>query len=520
MKIFDALRGKQPENVLPEYFGVDGNQYAFTTLGGSSPSTADGSFMSMVERVHRESSPVSAAVLTRSLLVSQMSFAWGNDRPGPANDLTVSAALDVVQNPGGQTRQNFLMRLEQDVSYGGNAYVVRRKNDKVTRRLDPSRCFLMFSSDSDPLWDAAADAYTVPYDATVRSLVYDASPANRNATREDLEAFFPGEFAHWAPEPDPLHWWRGASWMASLVDDVAIDGQIKDHTKKYFRNAATPNLVMLMEPTKTAAEIQAFADVFNAQFAGVENAGKNWFLGGGTDVKAVGSDMSKLGLKDLQGATETRVAMRSRVPAVILGAREGLSGSSLNTGNYGAARRLLSDGWFAPHVDGLCAALQSLIPPDRVPAGKRLTYDRGAVLFLQEDRSDEAEISQQIASAIRVLVDAGYDPEAAVATLAPQWAGRLSHTGNVSVQLQPAGTVPADNAAPVTNSGRITGTVVGRLSRAESVADIDTDVLTAGLPDDVATAIAECVTIAAMNGDSLDVLRPKLADIVAEMKGE
>ena len=61
-----------------------------------------------------------------------------------------------------------------------------------------------------------------------------------------------------------------------------------------------------------------------------------------------------------KGGFETRVAARSRVPAAVLGIREGMQGSALNAGNYGATRRMWADGWFSPTVDGLCEAFERI----------------------------------------------------------------------------------------------------------------------------------------------------------------
>jgi hypothetical protein len=369
-----------------------------------------------------------------------------------------------------------LFRVGLDDSYAGNAYLVRRRGTRRTFRLDPERVTFAFGSDSDPTF-TAADDMILPYDATVIALAYNSASNISTPTLNDIEIFHPGEFIHWFSEPDPLNWWRGASWITSLVADVALDGQIADHREKYFENAATPNMIMLMDPSKTPEAISDYARVFNEKFSGTENAYKNWFLGGGTDVKVVGSELDKLGLKDIQGGLETRIAMRSRVPAVILGAREGLSGSSLNTGNYSAARRLFADGWFAPTVASLCESCESMIPP---PPGKRLAHDPAAILFLQEDRKDEAEINNTKVTAISALVTQGFVPKTAVATIAPEWSNVLTHSGKLSVQLQESVALAKDAR-----------TFMGRLGRVRD-GDMVGEEIYEGL-DDATVAIARSV---------------------------
>jgi len=156
-------------------------------------------------------------------------------------------------------------------------------------------------------------------------------------------------------------------------------------------------------------------------------------------VKVVGSQLAQLELKDSQGGHESRIATRSRVPAVILGIREGLEGSSLNTGNYGAARRVWSDGWFSATADSLSETLTPLVD---TPSDAELVHDPTRVMFLQEDRKDEADIQKANADTINTLVSAGFAPESARDAVRSGDLSKLSHTGLVSVQLQTPGANP------------------------------------------------------------------------------
>jgi hypothetical protein len=271
----------------------------------------------------------------------------------------------------------------------------------------------------------------VPYDARVIAMLYRPSPGS-----DTYNVFRPGEFMIHSPEPDPINFWRGISWVTSVWREIAADGQATDHQSKFFENAATPNLVYLMDPSKTPAETQEYAEIVNKVHAGSQNAYKNMFLGGGTDVKVVGSSLDSLNLKDLTGGFETRVALRARVPGVLLGIREGYSGSSLNAGNYNSARRQFADGWLAPAAESLCASLEHIVP---TPDDSELHYDRSQILFLQEDAADAADIVSTQTSAMRTLVDGGFDPDSVVEAISNGDLSKLVHTGKLSVQLQPPG---------------------------------------------------------------------------------
>ena len=64
---------------------------------------------------------------------------------------------------------------------------------------------------------------------------------------------------------------------------------------------------------------------------------------------------------------------------------------------------------------------------------------RRDVAFLQEDVADQADINSRKATAIRKLVDAGFDPATVVEAIDTNDLALLEHTGRLSVQLQDQG---------------------------------------------------------------------------------
>lgn len=450
MRILDAIRAQpsgrpQTEERFTTLSGLaqfmyDGSNY-IVGPSGSSPADVDKNFTGYIQQIHERHGVVAAAVTTRGLLLSQVRFRFRDD----SGALTKTRELSQLNYPGSRSRSSLLSLLEIDASYSGTGVVVKR-ND-VLYRLAPDKVSFVLGSNSEPSW--SGDALIAPFDTVTVGILYNAGK-NRNG--EDLiESFFPGEFAVWAPEPDPLHPWRGTSWVSSVVRETLLDGQVTDHMGKYFEKATVPGLVFIMDPSKSPGETSEYAKVVNENFSGAGNRFKNMFLGGGTDVKVVGSSIKDLGLNEITGVFENRVAVRSRIPASVLGTKEALSGSSLNAGNYGAARRLLADGWFTPTVDSLCESLEPLV---FVPDGQELSFDPGRVLFLQEDQKDAADILSTNSIAARQLVDGGFDPASVIEAVTTGDLSKLTHTGNVSVQLQPPGTGDATTEITATEADR------------------------------------------------------------------
>jgi phage portal protein BeeE len=223
------------------------------------------------------------------------------------------------------------------------------------------------------------------------------------------------------------------SRLSPLIYEVMGDKAATAHKLKFYENAATANLMVKSE-FKDAAAFEKFVDTIESKHKGVSNAYRTMYLMSGMDAKVLGADMVQMDFKAVQGATETRIAAAFGVPPVIAGFSEGLQGSSLNTGNYSAARRRFSDLTIRPLWRNFCGSLESIVPP---PSGAQLWYDDRDIAFLREDAKDRAEIAQTQAATIRQLVDAGYLPESVVKAVLAEDYSLLKHSGLFSVQLQP-----------------------------------------------------------------------------------
>ena len=406
-------------------FDFDGVRYPLfgsSRLEGSGQVSVGENFEQLVAGIHDSHGVVASCVFTRALLLSELVFKWSDNADG---NLFGSAELGVLERPAASTKQQLLIQAEHHVSYSGNAFFHRRSDG--VRLLRPDWVQIVMASRLSP--EAAGTAT----DVVVAGYLYWPGGPHSGSAAEVLE---PGSVAHWAPEPDPLSPFRGQSWVTSVLREIALERQTGDHMDKFFENAATPNVVYAMKDSVRADQLRELIELFKSEYGGSGNAWESIIIGGGADVKVVGSTPDNLGLKDLRGVAETRIAMRSRVHPVVLGASEGMQGSAFAAGNYSQIRRLLADAWFTPTANGLCSSLETFLVR---PKNGSLSFDPDRVMFLQEDRRDAAEIMKANIGAVRQGVDAGFDADAVVAAVA---AGRLdlllgSHSGLTSVQLMP-----------------------------------------------------------------------------------
>jgi hypothetical protein len=178
-------------------------------------------------------------------------------------------------------------------------------------------------------------------------------------------------------------------------------------------------------------------EMLEERHSGLANAYRTLYLTTGADAKVIGSNLAELDMRNTQGGGETRISMLSRVPAPVLGIAAGLEGSSLNSGNFGQARRLFADTWVFPTMQDLAAALSPVID---VPSRAELWFDTIDMPLLREDAKDAAEINSWKATTISTLVAAGYTPESVIAAVESGDFRILKHTGLYSVQLQAPGT--------------------------------------------------------------------------------
>lgn len=421
-------------------FGFGGNVYTFMpqqTLTGHTDEIGR-DFAGLVAGAYQSDGIVFACELTRLSLFAQARFQYqrmSNGRPG---DLWGNADLAILETPWpGGTTGDLLTRMLQDADFGGNAFTVRTGKQLV--RLRPDWVTIVYGSKrEDPkVWDP---------DAEIIGYVY--QPGGPAAGREPI-VYFPEQVAHFAPTPDPLRRDTGMSWLHPILTEVMGDQSATRHKLKFFDNGATVNLAIALDPEVTFEVFEKFEAKFNESHEGLENAYKTLFLGGGAKPVPVGANMQQIDFKAVQGLGETRIAAAAGVHPVIVGLSEGLQGSSLNAGNFAAARRIVADRtlW---HLWGNAAG--SLARIMNVPSDSRLWIDHRDIPFLREDATDQAKIQSIQAQSIKALVDAGFDAGSVITAITAGDLTKLSHTGLFSVQLQPPN--PDGTSSIEANAGR------------------------------------------------------------------
>ncbi len=369
---------------------------------------------------------VFAVAAIRTQLFSEARFQFQQLRNGKPGDLFGTSDLQILEEPWpGHTTRDLLTQVEMDVVTQGQSYWV--KNDGYLLRLEGSKVYIVTES----VYEAALTGNQVG--ERLSYYVYKPDNDARHWT-----TFLPEEVCHYMPYPNPQNRFIGQSWLSPCLPDIVTDEAITAHKQSTIQNGANLSTVISMSADVSPEEAQQFIEIFRRQHEGPQNSAKTLFVGGGSDVQTVGQTFENLMLQATQGSGEVRIAAAAGVPPTIVGFSEGLKGSTLNAGNYGEARRRLSDVTMRPLWGSFAGAMASLI---NVPSGARLWYDDRHIAFMREDQADAAQILDNTASALLKLIQMGFEPDAAVDAITAGDLSRLGghHTGLYSVQLQPPG---------------------------------------------------------------------------------
>lgn len=397
------------------------------TMPGTPSETIDGGFAGLYQGAMRTNSIVSACLLTRQLHFQQARFKFRQRLPnGLPGNIFGTGELQILEEPWpkGSTSE-LLARMIQDTDLAGNFYAVRQ-GDRLVRLRPDWVNIVIGSNERNPDWEAG--------DPDTTLIGYQFNPGGLWSGRP-ASFYPPGQVAHWRPLPDPLAYYKGVSLLGAAVAEIQADQAMSQHRMKLMEQGATVNHVATI-PATTVEAFEKWVEKLEQGHAGIANAYRTVYLGAGADMKAIGSDMQQLDFANVQAGGEARIAAALRVPAVILGIREGLAGSALNSGNYAATRRNFGDGVLRPLWESACAALAPVV---NVPGSSELWYNDRDIPFLQEDLADRAKIQQSQSVTAQNLINSGFEPDAVIAAIAADDITLLknNHTGLTSVQLQP-----------------------------------------------------------------------------------
>ncbi len=412
------------------FFSFNGLQYPFMTAGtttGGNRESITHSFTAYVQMAYRANGPVFACMVFRAAIFSQAHFQFQRYQNGKPTELFGTQELNILETPwSGGTTADLLARAMQDNDLAGNFFCVRR--NKELRRLRPD--WVTIVAGTNDVYDTEASLDDL--DTQLAGYLY--HPGGPNGGQKPI-SLLPEEVCHFAPNPDPLFRFRGMSWVEPIVREIMGDSAATSHKLAFFDNAATPQMLISLDPATTKASFDAYKEEMKKGHEGLANAYKTLLLVGAT-ATPLGLSFRQMDFKVTQGAGESRIASAAQIPPILVGFSEGLASGTYS--NYAQAVRRFGDGTMRPLWDNFAGSMQRVIA---VPPGADLMVDTRNIAFLRADQQDEATIRSTDAATIASLVNAGFKPDEVITAVMGGDLATLKgqHTGWFSVQLQRPG---------------------------------------------------------------------------------
>ena len=389
-------------------------------------------FVSYAAYGYSSNAAVFSCELARIQLLAQAEFKFQDTR---TRRLFGAPSLRLLERPWvSGTTADLIARMEQFAALAGNAYVHLNDNDTLSV-LRPDWVDILHAEFADENGYARREILGYLYSEGGYGV---SDPVFLEADR----------VAHWSPIPDPLHPWRGMSWLTPVLREINADVTMTQHRQTFFDQAGTPNLILKYGQRLTPQQLTSIRDRWRARFAGPTSAGSTVVLDEGADLTVVGSTFESMRFTDLQSAGEARIAAAAGVPSIVAGLQAGLDAATYS--NYAMAMKAFGNGTAAYLWRSLCAALEKLVD---VPGGARLWWDTTNIPALREDERDRAANMQTLAAAASTLLTAGYKPESIIGALTSGDLTLLEHSGRVSVQLYEPGEGPDDPSGGGTPPG-------------------------------------------------------------------
>jgi len=412
-----------------DMFSLDGFGMLRTTMQPNREADFGGAFEELVRGAYGANGIVYACIAARVFLFSQARFQWQQMRNGQAGPTFGTPELAVLDRPEpGRITADLLSEAVLDADLAGHYFGLRQAKDRMVR-LRPDWTTMIVGS-------PGSDASRWHPGSRILGFVYE--PGGPGGT-DDPITYLPSEIVHFAPMRDPLSRYSGFSWLIPIIREMQGDTAATAHKLAYFRNAATPNLSVKLPSSMTIEKAREWVALFEQEHRGITNAYRSMFFGGGAEAEVIGSNFQQMDFRGLQSGFETRIASASGMHPVIVPFSEGLTGSSLNAGNFQQAARLVADKTLHPLWQKMCGAVENVLT--RPNGAARLWYDDD-IPFLRTDVKDQADITQKYEQAITSYVIQGFTADSAVDAVVSADPTRLQHTGLLSVQLQPPTTTP------------------------------------------------------------------------------
>jgi HK97 family phage portal protein len=290
------------------------------------------------------------------------------------------------------------------LNYGGDGYIAKARDSIIPGKGEVKELH----------WIPAR--FVTPEGASgtmVDEYVYRPGPGTKR--------YLPTEIIRFREIIDTEDMRRGRARLFPAAREIAVDNSAGNYQGGMFRNGGVPQTIL--SPKEEAVpfspgeegerEKARLKQRYKEETTG-DNAGSPLVVEFPLDVRQLAFDPKSMDLSAARNTPEERVCAVTGIAPIVLHLGAGLEAATYS--NYDQAVQSTMDFGVIPILRFLEEELTRQLLPDfypgrKVPPDVRVEFDLSRLPSLQDDRGDEAERLDRLATAAARLIAAGYDPE-------------------------------------------------------------------------------------------------------------
>lgn len=242
-----------------------------------------------------------ACINARAENICKAKFYLYEDIPGRHDkEILKHPFLDLINKPNirNQTFRELIYRIAVSLDLYGNSYLfIQRGEDKKPKGL----YFLPTKNVRIKLNNNMTE---------INGYIYNASGKEINYSKDDIIHFL---------IPDPENNFTGKATIEGFNLTLEIDYLQNLYQRNFYRNDASPGMIIEVEREMMEAEFERFKEKFRALYEGAGNTGRTLFLDSGAKAKPFQAHPKDVEILNARVWIRDEIMSIFRVPKIILG---------------------------------------------------------------------------------------------------------------------------------------------------------------------------------------------------------
>lgn len=163
---------------------------------------------------------------------------------------------------------------------------------------------------------------------------------------------------------NPSNPYRGYGSVQATAMSIDIMDYLQSWNRNFFVNSAVPNVIFTTDKKLSEESVKRFMRTWRNEYAGVQNASKVGFLGGGLTPTVIQQSIRDMDFKNLKDSVRDDILASFGVPKSILGLSEDVNRASMQV-----SKQIFAENTVKPELLELVAYLNKFFLPQYEPSG-------------------------------------------------------------------------------------------------------------------------------------------------------